>query len=252
MVTHSKYHPHIRWASGLWDVLPAAPFFNPAPYNPKEQATRWAMIGAAAGTGPRLIQNLYGPVRIDGVEIDPVVVEAGRRFFEMDMENFHVDVKDGRSWMNQTTNRYDVILVDAYQQPYIPFELTTREFFQTAHDRLNPTGVIAINVARPTGDYRLVNALATTIDDVFAGVFLLHLPEKNKTTLIVGTNRPATLDDFKANTAEVDVSLKFLVAITRDLVTDHYDPSIVLTDDRAPVERLMDLMIARFIQDLDS
>ena len=75
----------------------------------------------------------------------------------------HPVVSDARYWLDTHGGRYDVIVMDAYQQPYIPFHLTTREFFSAVRAHLKPGGVAVVNAGRTPRDFRLVDALASTM-----------------------------------------------------------------------------------------
>ena len=242
-VTHSKYHPAVLLTYGEWDYFTLAPYFNPAPYDPLERARRWALIGSGAGTTARLLTAVYGPIPIDGVELDPLVVQVGREYFDMTSPNFRVTVQDGRAWLNTTTNTYDVVAVDAYRQPYIPFELTTVEFFQRVHEHLSDTGVVCINVATPLSDRRLLRALASTIGRVFPSVFLLPLRERSQATLVIGTKQRAEIEDFRRNIAGAVGLIAELAGPVLGRVEPYDGEGLILTDDRAPVERLMDVML---------
>ena len=72
----------------------------------------------------------------------------------------HEVVSDARYWLDTQAGHYDVIVLDAYRQPYIPFHLTTQEFFQQVRDHLNTGGVAAVNVGRTQTDYRLVREVS--------------------------------------------------------------------------------------------
>ena len=79
-------------------------------------------------------------MEVTGVEIDPRM-EVGRRWLGLgDNPNLRVVADDGRPYLQLTDDRYDVIVVDAYHQPYIPFYLATKEFFALVRERLNPGG----------------------------------------------------------------------------------------------------------------
>lgn len=242
---HSKYHPDTPYTGGVWDFFALVPFFNPAPYEPAAQANKWAVIGSAAGTAPRAISAIYGPVEIDGAEIDPKVVRVGRRYFDMNLPKFDVDVQDGRAWLLLNDETYDVMLVDAYRQPYIPFELTTVEFFEQVRRHLHDPGVVAINVGRGPSERRLVDALATTMAAVYPSVFVMDM-DHSYNTFVVATTQPATVADFHKNVAGTDHPV--LTQLYERIDQNVGVPALtgtVLTDDRAPVERMIDLMIVR-------
>ena len=131
---HSVYRPRAVWpmASGITFLL--APAFNPAPYAP-EQVQRVAIIGLAAGTMAKLFTEAYGPIPIDGAELDPAILAAGRAWFDMNEPNLTAVAAMGGGSGTQSAahrRRYDLIAVDAYRPPYIPFHLTTVEFFPGA------------------------------------------------------------------------------------------------------------------------
>ena len=91
--------------------------------------------------------------QVDAVELDREVTEVGYRYFDMG-SNPRLDVydEDARPWLRASDDRYGLIVVDAYRQPYIPFYLVTKEFFELARDHLAPGGVVAVNVGHPEGD----------------------------------------------------------------------------------------------------
>ena len=97
-----------------------------------------AILGNAAGTTSRAYEEFFPRTRVDGVEIDAELSEIGRRYFDMNNPRLHLYHEDARPFLRRIDARYDVISVDAYRQPYIPFYLTTREFFETVRDRLAP------------------------------------------------------------------------------------------------------------------
>ena len=71
--------------------------------------------------------------------------------------------EDARPWLERSAGGYDAIMVDAYRQPYIPFYLATREFFELARDRLAPGGVVIVNVGHPEGSDDLERVLGRTM-----------------------------------------------------------------------------------------
>ena len=96
---------------------------------------------------------------MDGVEIDAELSEIGREYFDMNNPRLHLYHEDARPFLRRIDARYDVISVDAYRQPYIPFYLTTVEFFETVRDRLRPGGVLIVNAGHPEGQDDLEKVL---------------------------------------------------------------------------------------------
>jgi predicted membrane-bound spermidine synthase len=255
---HSVYHPQMLLSQGIWDYFLLAPLFRAPPAVPTEDDTL-LLIGLAAGTVSELYTTIYGSLPITGVELDPQVIEAGRRFFAMHAPNLTAVAADGRAWLAQqpTSEQWSIIAVDAYRPPYIPFHLTTAEFFRLVHDHLRPDGVLAINVGRTPTNFSLVDALAATALQVFPSVFLIDEPGPPgalANTLLVATMQPMTLDQFEANVAALPAALpeEFRTfagqaqAYARAATPPQDTP--VFTDDHAPVERIVHSIILDYLQ----
>ena len=243
---HSIYDPTTLYTHGYWDDVLLAPFFGSG-----HVPGRVALVGLAGGTVARQFTAIDGPMPIDGVEIDPKIVDVGRRYFAMTEPNLHVTVADGRYWMATQAARYDVILVDAYRQPYIPFYLTTREFFESAKAHLTPDGVLAINVGRTPTDNRLVEALGGTLNAVFPNVFVIETNRRFTNSVLYATSASASVDRFMTLVrAERNPKLQPIIAEAMATGDIHQVPpnGIVFTDDLAPVERLIDDIILRYIR----
>ncbi len=241
---HSVYNPHSILTQGYWDDFLVAPYFNNPPFT-QDQVRKVALIGLGAGTAAREFTATYGPIPIDGVEIDGTVVELGRQYFHMTEPNLHVIVQDGRYYLQTTSQKYDVIGVDTYQQPYVPFQFTTQEFFQTVRDHLTPTGVVALNAGRTSNDYRLVEALAQTMHSVFPNVYIIDT-ERFTNSLVIGTNAPTSLANFQINANHLTNPLLQSVtqaSIVYGNIREEHSRTVYFTDDRAPVEQLIDQII---------
>src|SRR5207245_10336489 len=123
-----------------------------------------AILGLAGGTEAGQHTAAYGTiVQITGVEIDPEILNVAHRFFHLDEPNVHPVTADARYWLDTQAGKYDVIVMDAYRQPYIPFHLTTREFFSEVRDHLRPGGGAGVNARRTAADYRLRDAARSTL-----------------------------------------------------------------------------------------
>src|SRR5258708_9045364 len=114
-----------------------------------------AILGLAGGTAARQYTAAYGTdVQITGVEIDPEILSVARRYFHLDEPNVHPVVADARYWLDTQAAKYDVIVMDAYRQPYIPFHLTTREFFTQVPSHLAPGGLSVVKAGLTASHYR--------------------------------------------------------------------------------------------------
>lgn len=245
---------------GPWDYFAVAPYFYPE--RDPTSVRSLAMLGAGAGTVPKQMLAIYGAdMQIAGVEIDPHILELGRSYFDVEAgepgyPNYRVYGQDARAWLASTEQTYDIIGVDAYHQPYIPFHLTTVEFFREVRTHLNPDGVAVVNAARsPGGDGRLVHALATTMRSVFPQVFMLDTRSTHgaSNVILVGINRPVGdgVAHFVANAqrmpiAALRVVMHWAIAEGHEPVREFLPEQVQIapfTDDQAPVEQLIDQMI---------
>ncbi len=258
---HSVYHPDQLLSQGIWDYFLLAPLFNPPPVHitPDDPNDSLLLIGLAAGTVSELYTNIYGPLPITGIELDPQIIEVGQRYFGMNQPNLTAIAADGRQWLAQqpADATWSLIAVDAYRPPYIPFHLTTVEFFRLVASRLSEDGVLAINVGRTPTNFSLVDALAATAGQVFASVYLVDEPGPPDTlgnTLLVATVQPTSLDNLAANVAALPETLpdEFRAfaeqAQAYARIATPPDDMPVFTDDRAPVERIVHSIILDYLR----
>jgi spermidine synthase len=240
VAVHSVWYPHSVLTGGEWDMFLVVPPLLGRPVN------SMLVIGNAGGTIARAYGRLYPGVHIDGVEIDSKVTEAGRRYLGLgDNPNLRVITADGRPFLQRTDRRYDVIAVDAYRQPYIPFYLATEEFFRLVRQHLTPGGIVALNIAAIGNDERLARAIGTTLLAVFPQAFRWKPLLFNE--LIVGLDRPLTHPVLVRRVGNVSPAARPLVPLFRAEVGPVTPQGDVLTDDRAPVEWLTDRMIVNFV-----
>jgi spermidine synthase len=233
---------HSMWRRGLvltgqyWDLFAMLPPLL------DHAARDMLVIGNAGGTIARLYGPFYPGVAIDGVELDPSVTEAGRRFLGLDDNpSLHVYTADGRPFLERSHKRYDLIVVDAYRQPYVPFYLATREFFTLARRHLRPGGILALNVAKVPGDDRLTRAIDATLLGVFPQVW--RWPALRFSDLVFALDRPATRSILVRRASGVRGRLHTLLPLFDRGLVRAGRGGRVLTDDRAPVEWLTDRML---------
>lgn len=246
---HSIYNPNQLLTGWYWDYFLAAPYFNPGPV--PRQVRRMAIIGLAGGTIARQYTAVYPGVQIDGVEIDPAIVQVGRKYFGMTEPNLHVTIGDGRAFMRITHQTYDVVAIDAFQQPYIPFQLTTREFFQEIRAHLSPSGVLCLNTGHTSHDYRLVQAFVNTLATIFPSVYVFNVPNTFNTE-VMATMAPTSLDMFRGNLNRLTAD-PVMGTVAGEVVpvaqAGRAQPGgVVFTDDRAPIEELTDQLLLNYIQ----
>ncbi len=246
---HSIYNASQLETFGTWDYFLAAPFFN-APPHLRAQVANLGLVGLAAGTIARQYTAVFGPIPIDGIEIDPGIVDVGRRYFDMNEPNLNVIVQDGRWALAHSKNRYSVIGVDAYRLPYIPWNLTTKEFFEDVRAHLSDDGVLVINVGRTFTDRRLIEAMAGTLESVFPSIYVVDIPNTFN-SILYATVQPTQAGNLAANMALMDTSTPLLLRDAAMHAVDNLQPTprstVVFTDDLAPVEQLTNSIVIRFI-----
>jgi len=247
---HSIYHPDIDTYYGPWELILVAPFFNPAPYDIKS-VERIAILGLAAGTSARQVNIVYPHAIIDGYEIDAKIIDVGYEYFDLDFPNLNIFIEDARRGLSKSTHTYQIISIDVFRPPYIPWHLTTKEFFREVKNHLTDDGVMLINIARIQDYRKLVDALAATIRSEFPCVYSCDIPGTFNTILFASkqsteiTNLFANYSNLKSNPQTPKTLLQAIELTTECIQTAPYE-GIVLTDDRAPVEWLINTMIIDF------
>ena len=235
IAVHSVWRPDSVLTGGVWDAFLAVPLLLERP--PRSLA----VLGNAGGTIARAFGVYYPQVDVDGVEIDPAVSEAGRRYLGLgDNARLRVHDADARPFLRASDRRYDLVYVDAYHQPYVPFYLATREFFRLARERLRPGGVIALNVATVPDDRRLVRALAATLAHEFPDVRIWPVLGFNH-LVVAGTRRIGGVRRPRHSV------LRPLARLLRTQLSPPVERARTpWTDDRAPVEWITDRMILAY------
>ena len=214
-----------------------------------EPPQRVAILGNAAGTTSRAYEYFFPETRVDGVEIDAELSDIGREYFDMNNPRLHLYHEDARPFLRRIDARYDVISVDAYRQPYIPFYLTTVEFFETVRDRLAPGGVLIVNAGHPEGQDDLEKVLSATIGDVFPHV--LRDPIEDTNTLIVAGERPLSAARLREAVPDLPAGLRGTGLAAAGRIEEPLAGGEVYTDDKAPVEWLIDKSIVDYASGSD-
>ena len=248
---HSVYHPTEINYYGPWKQFLAAPFFNQPPISPAA-IQNMAIVGLAAGTSARQASEVLGPIPIDGFEIDGKIIDVGRSLFDMNQPNLNAVAQDGRWGLEQSEKMYDLIILDAYRPPYIPWHLTTVEFFQLVSDRLSDQGAVGINVGRAPGDRRLIDGIVTTLQQVFPSVYVMDVPDTFN-SIIFATQQPTTTENLFINFFTLSEQGDVHPLLIESLQTAALnlqplpEPSTIFTDDLAPIEWITNNMVLRYM-----
>jgi spermidine synthase len=241
LAIHSLYRPWSYLTGGYWDdflVLPLA--------DQRGLPRRIAILGDAAGSVARAYGHYFPATRVDAVEIDGELTSIGKRYFDLRGPRLHLYTADARPWLEASRGRYDAIFLDAYRQPYIPFYLVTKEFFELVRDHLRPGGVVVVNVGHVPGSNGLEQVVSGTLGAVFSSVMRDRVSAGN--TLVLASSRPLSGERMlaAAERGMLPGDLDPLAVSVGDELAPALRGGSVYTDDRAPVEWLTDLAILRY------
>jgi spermidine synthase len=198
-------------------------------------------IGSGGGRTAWYLHRYLPDVPVTSVELDPVVAELAQKHFGIKNEkNFRVAIRDGRLFLRESNKRYDMILIDAYRGPFVPFHLLTREFYEAVKAHLADGGVLVQNVEPST---MLFDSATKTIQSVFPNVEF-YLAQGNVVTIAYGgTKQAATEVESAATERQAKYKLRYdltkMLSQRRELSADTISADAkILTDDFAPVEAL--------------
>ena len=238
--THSIWYPHGRvLTGGYWDQFLLAPVLHGSPFH------GFAMIGYAGGTVGRAYGVFWPRVNVLGIELDPTVTSIGRRYFGLASNpRVRVATADGRVYLETHSQRYDAIFLDAFRQPYIPFYLTTQQFWSLCVTRLLPGGMVMANVGETPGSHTLLDAIAGTMATRLASVYAWPIGRFN--WIVAGFVRPVSAAQLRRRLLAATppgLAVTSQAALRMQAIGPTSDP---LTDDRAPVEWMTDQMIVQY------
>jgi len=239
---HSLYRPGSYLTGDYWDGHLWLPFAarQGAP-------RRIAILGNAGGTVARAYGRYFPRTEVDAVEIDGELTELGRRYLDLRNPRMRVFAEDARPWLERSAGGYDAIMVDAYRQPYIPFYLTTREFFELTRERLAPGGVAIVNVGHPENSDELERVLGATMAAVFPTV--VRDPIEPTNTLLVAGEGPLSAARLRAAAATLPPELREPARESAARLAPRLPGGEVFSDDRAPVEWLVDSSLLEYAGD---
>jgi spermidine synthase len=240
VVANSVWYPGSVLTGGEWDMFLVVPPLLDRP------PQRVLVLGNAGGSTARALTALYPGVHVDGVEIDEKVTAAAERYLGLgDIPRLRVITADARAYLLASDRRYDLICVDAYRQPYVPFQLATKEFFALAREHLRPGGALALNVSRVPGDRGLVQAIARTVRTTFGDAWSWDALRFN--TLVFALDRPLPRSTLVRREGRAPGRIASLVPLFRRQVAAAGFRGELLTDDRAPVEWIADRAMLAYV-----
>ncbi len=137
----SSYRPGKPPVGTVWDYFLVAPLFAPNPDEVKDVC----ILGLGAGVAVKLLNQFYDIERIVGVDIDPVVVDLGKRFFDLNDDNLEIRIQDAAEYVQESSEVFDLILIDAFKGNAIDPRCSCREFYAHVIRHLKPDGVVLIN-----------------------------------------------------------------------------------------------------------
>ena len=207
------------------------------------------ILGMGSGTYGSQCARYFPAMHVEGVEIDEKITRLAHRYFEMP-EDLYVCTYDGRAYLNAVTKQYDVIMVDAYQDITIPFQMSSLEFFTMVRQHLKEDGVLIVNMnMRGEKEGNINQYLSDTIAAVFSEVWTADVPYSSNRELFA-SDCPEMLETMERNVALCrDAELRGLLSRVREGLTAYEAGPYCMTDDRAPVELLGMRVIDELIRD---
>ena len=218
-----------------YDYAMAAPYM--AGIKEKEELDM-LILGMGTGTYATQCKRYFGDISIEGVEIDDKITDLAVQYFELP-EDVPVTTYDGRAYLNSIDKKYDVIMVDAYQDITIPFQMSSVEFFTLVKDHLSEDGVMVVNMnMRGQKEGNITEYLSDTIANVFDEVYTVDV-SFNTNRELFATNNTEVLKVFEDNLAKEDnEDLSAMMEKVALNLNSYEKGDYLMTDDQAPVELL--------------
>ena len=207
------------------------------------------ILGNGSGTYAKECANHFPDAKIQGVEIDQKITDLAGRYFDMP-DSVKVATYDGRAYLEADRHTYDVIMVDAYQDISVPFQMSSVEFFSMVKEHLKPNGVMVVNMnMRASGKKSINSYLSDTISTVFPSVYTVDVKGYTNRELFA-LNEDLDADTLNDRLDRIgDPDLKALLKKVCGNLRQYRRGDLLLTDDKAPVELLSMRAIDQIIND---
>ena len=229
-----------------YDYAMAAPLMVP---DKPVQDMDVLILGMGTGTYATQCRKYFGDMNIEGVEIDEKITELSREYFSLP-EDVKVTTYDGRAFLQAVDTTYDVIMVDAYQDITIPFQMSSVEFFTMVKDHLKDGGVMVVNMNMHGNKEGDINQyLADTIASVFDNVYTVDVAGSTNRELFA-SDRNDMIEVLSENVETLaDAGLQNMMQRVADNSVAYAAGDYLMTDDKAPVELLGMQVIDQLIQE---
>jgi spermidine synthase len=171
---------------------------------------RILVVGLGGGTLPMFLRKYYPSAVIDVAELDPDVVDVAKEFFGFrEDERTRAHVGDGRRFIEEVRQPYDIIFLDAFGANSVPAHLATQEFLQAVRRALAPSGVVVSNIW-PTHSNPLYDAMVRTHQETFDELFILDVfGHVNKILLALPRKQPLGQDELGLAARKVSSAKQF-------------------------------------------
>ena len=229
-----------------YDYAMAAPLMVP---QKDTKDMNMLILGMGTGTYATQCKKYFGDMQMEGVEIDKKNTDLSRKYFSLP-DDVKVTTYDGRAYLQAEDKKYDVIMVDAYQDITIPFQMSSREIFSMVKEHLTDDGVMVVNMnMRSSGEGNINQYLSDTISSVFGNVYIVDVEGSTNRELFASDDADM-MNVLQKNTAKVtDTDLRSLMAKVSANAVAYSGGDYIMTDDKAPVELLGMRAIDQLIQD---
>ncbi|MCI8466418.1 MAG: fused MFS/spermidine synthase [Lachnospiraceae bacterium] len=206
------------------------------------------ILGMGTGTFATQCGRYFGHASVEGVEIDQKITDLAGKYFALP-DTVKVATYDGRAYLNVNQEKYDVIMVDAYQDITIPFQMSSEEFFTMVREHLTDDGVMVVNMNMHTEKEGNINQyLSDTIASVFPEVYTVEVPHTTNRELFA-SGKEGSLEQFGVRTSKIEKEeLKQMMMVVAGSLKKYERGTYLLTDDKAPVELLGMSVIDELIQ----
>jgi len=207
-----------------------------APYMSGADDPDVLILGMGSGTYASLCRKYFPDADISGAEIDGQIIELAGEHFGLP-DDVPVAEYDGRAYLSVNKRKYDVIMVDAYQDITIPFQMSTVEFFTMVKSHLKENGVMVVNLNMHSGDEGSINEyLSDTIASVFENVRTANVKASSNKVLFASSGETVPISEAVNKICDSELAAKLCDVDSR--LTDYTGGDHILTDDKAPVELL--------------